>query len=364
MSKVLYRKYRPESFKEMVGQEHVVRTLTNALKNDMISHAYLFSGPRGTGKTSMARLLAKAVNCLDRKGAEPCNKCRACTELSKGSSMDLVEIDAASHRGIDDIRELREGIRFSPTSLKYKVFIIDECHQLSKAASNALLKTLEEPPSHAIFVLATTEPQKMLPTILSRCQQFSFRLLKLPEIVQKMENILKKEKIETEESALYEIARAARGSLRDAESLLDQVITFAGQDKKIEAQEVKEVLGLVQTEAVAQFAKLIFKEEQKQAVDLLHQKQEQGMDLETFLQSLIQYLRLALILKIGGNKKMVLSQLTEEEAEKLQQNIESATAQQVIKILQEFLSASNKIRYSPLPQLPIELAIIASCQNT
>jgi len=199
---VLYRKYRPQTFGEVIGQEHIVQTLTNSIKGNNISHAYLFSGPRGSGKTTIARLFAKAINCQDRisntqhptSSYEPCNKCSSCLEIMAGKSIDLIEIDAASHRGIDDVRELREGIKFAPVKSKYKIFIIDECHQLSKDAANALLKTLEEPPAHAIFLLATTESHKMIPTILSRCQKFDFRRLKVSEIIKKLEFISKKEK--------------------------------------------------------------------------------------------------------------------------------------------------------------------------
>ena len=228
MNLALYRKYRPKTFAEIVGQEYIVKILTNAIASGMISHAYLFTGPRGVGKTTLARLLAKAVNCQNRKEGEyePCNQCESCQEINQGNSIDLIEIDAASNRGIDDIRELKNGIRFVPSKSKYKVFIIDECHQLSKDANNALLKTLEEPPSHAIFVLATTEIYKMLPTIISRCQRFDFRKLRIEEIVKRLETILKKEKIEYEEPALFLIAREATGSIRDAESLLDKVISF------------------------------------------------------------------------------------------------------------------------------------------
>lgn len=363
MSEALYRKYRPQSFSEFVGQEHIVRTISNAVKNGMISHAYLFAGPRGTGKTSMARLLAKAVNCLKREDFEPCNDCLACKEIAEGNSMDLIEIDAASHRGIDDIRELREGIRFNPSSLKYKVFIIDECHQLSKAAANALLKTLEEPPEHAIFVLATTEPQKLIPTILSRCQRFNFRPLRVSEIAGKLERIVEEEGIEAEESALYTLARTARGSVRDAESMLDQVVTFAGQDKLIETSEVKDVLGLIGTEAVAEFSKMLFEKKQKEAIRFLYERQEEGLDVEEFTESLVNYLRQALILSMGGGRKLVLSALTEKEAEELEKEVENMGQELISDILEEVLEASNKMKYSPIPQLPLELAVVEICEN-
>src|SRR3990167_7323896 len=217
MPLVLYRKYRPQSFSEIIGQEHVVQTLTNSISAKSISHAYLFTGPKGSGKTTIARIFAKALNCEDPSSFEPCNKCSSCLEITGSKSIDLIEIDAASHTGVDDVRDLISGIKFAPVKSKYKIFIIDECHQLSKSAANALLKTLEEPPAHAIFLLATTEAHKMIPTIISRCQRFDFKRLHTSEIIKKLEFIAKKEKVKFEEAALSLIALNARGSFRDAE---------------------------------------------------------------------------------------------------------------------------------------------------
>jgi len=363
MPLVLYRKYRPETFSSFVGQEHTIRTVTNALAGNIVSHAYLFAGPRGTGKTSLARLLARAVNCEGREAFEACGKCLSCKEISDGYSMDIIEIDAASHRGIDDIRELREGIRFSPSRLKFKVFIIDECHQLSKDASNALLKTLEEPPKHAIFILATTEPQKMLPTIISRCQRFDFQLFKIHEIVGKLKRICETEKIETEEGALEIIAASARGSIRDAESLLDQIITFVGQDKKIEINEVKQVLGIVETELLSQFADMLFQKKQKQAIDFLHAIQERGVGLDDFAKAFINYLRQALILKIGGKKELLSFRMTESETESLQNQIKEVEQKRILAIIEIFLKALNQEKYSSIPGLAFEMAVLNACAS-
>lgn len=370
MSLVLYRKYRPRTFAEIVGQEHVVQTLTNAISTGMISHAYLFSGPRGTGKTTIARLLAKAVNCGSRKapvpsaiggatgqGFEPCNQCSSCQQINEGRSIDLIEIDAASHRGIDEIRELRDGIRFVPTKSKYKVFIVDESHQLTKEAANALLKTLEEPPSHAIFILATTEIHKMIPTIISRCQRFDFWKLTLPQIVKRLELISQKEGIKVEKEALELIAIAASGSLRDAEGLLDQAITFTGGEIKV--KDIKDLLGIVDINLVSQFVDFLAKKETPKALDSLNEMLEKGGDLQEFTKSLINYLRQILISKINPElKNPLILGMTKEEEEKLRNLINQFTEAELQNILKLLLDAENKMRYSPIPQLPLELAII------
>ncbi len=363
MNLVFYRKYRPQSFSDFIGQEHIIQTLTNAISGGMISHAYLFAGPRGTGKTTLARLLAKAVNCENRKGFEPCNKCFSCLEINSGRAMDLIEIDAASQTGVDEIRNLKEGIRFVPSRLKYKVFIIDECHQLSKSAANALLKTLEEPPARVIFILATTEVHKMIPTILSRCQRFDFRKLKVSEIVKKLERDAKKEELKIGKSALELIATSSRGSIRDAESLLGQVVAFSS-GKEIEAEDIREVLGLVDTAIVSQLTDFIAKNQAKEAIQFLHETLERGLDPQEFVKAMIDYLRQGLLLKMTGGESKIVVGLTEEEIKKLASQIENLEISQISKIIERFLEAGNKIKYSPIPQLAIELAIIDSCEIT
>ncbi|RLG98947.1 DNA polymerase III subunit gamma/tau [Candidatus Bathyarchaeota archaeon] len=372
MPLVFYRKYRPKTFSEIIGQEHIVQTLKNAISTGMISHAYLFSGPRGTGKTSLARLLAKALNCENRKGAEPCNKCSSCIEINEGRALDLIEIDAASHRGIDEIRELRDGIRFAPTKSKYKVFIIDEVHQLTREAANALLKTLEEPPSHAIFVLATTEIHKMIPTILSRCQRFDFRRLTVPEILKKLKWIAKKENIKIEDAALELIALNATGSLRDAEGLLDQILTFAGtlgKKEEIKAVDVKNLLGLVQLNLIQDFVDLLIEKKTPKAIEFLNEIIDKGLDIQEFTKALINYLRQGLILQVSRSsitpdKNPIISGLTKEELQKLKEQVSLLKETKLREILERFLEAQNKIKYSPIPQLPLELAIIETCKTT
>jgi DNA polymerase-3 subunit gamma/tau len=366
MSLALYRKYRPKTFAEIVGQEYTVKILTNAISSGMISHAYLFTGPRGTGKTTLGRLLAKAVNCKNRKQGqyEPCNQCESCQEINKGNSIDLIEIDAASNRGIDEMRELKEGIRFMPTKSKYKVFIIDECHQLTKEANNALLKTLEEPPSHAIFVLATTEIYKMIPTIISRCQRFDFRKLRIEEIVKRLETILKKEKIEYEEPALFLIAREATGSIRDAESLLDKIISFSGENQPIKKEMVKKLLGNVEIELITQFVKYLSEKDAKKAVSFLNESIDKGVNLQQFIKALNSYLREILLLKIDSQfEDSLIFGLTAEEKEKIKEFAEKLSSEEIYQFLEKFMEAENKIKYSSIPQLPLELAIVELCSK-
>lgn len=365
----LYRKYRPQTFAEITGQEHVVQTLSNAIASGMVSHAYLFSGPRGSGKTTLGRLLAKAVNCHNLKNGqfEPCGKCSSCLEVKEGNSLDLIEIDAASHRGIDEIRELKEGIKFAPTKEKYKVFIVDESHQLTREAANALLKTLEEPPLHAVFVLATTEIHKMIPTIISRCQRFDFRKLTLPEIVQRLELISQKEKAKIEKPALELIALNSGGSIRDAESLLDQAITFAGtlgEEGLVKTENVKDLLGIADTNLVSQFVDFLAEKREDKAVKLLGETLEKGYDPQEFARALIRYLRQAMLVKINpASMNPIIVGLTKEEQEKLQTQTTKFETEELRRILNLFLEAENKMKYSPIPQLPLELAIVDIIQK-
>jgi DNA polymerase-3 subunit gamma/tau len=356
---VLYRKYRPQNFSEVVGQEHIVKTLTNSILGNNISHAYLFTGPRGSGKTTIARLFAKTINCENPRNAEPCNKCSSCLEIMNSRSIDLIEIDAASHRSIDDVRELREGIKFSPVKSKYKIFIIDECHQLSKDAANALLKTLEEPPSYAVFLLATTEANKMISTIVSRCQRFDFRRLQNTEIIKKLEYISKKENIKFENSAFSLIALNSRGSFRDAESLLDQCMSFAGKKEVIKTQDIKNLLGIVEIGQIAQFVDLLVSKNTKNAVLSLNSLIDEGIDLAEFTKTLIFYLRQALLLKISPEfLNLQNSGLSLSEIEKMKTQIADLNQNEIQNMLELFISSENKIKFSSVSQLPLELAII------
>ncbi len=370
MSQVFYRKYRPKKFSEIIGQEHVVKTVTNALLSDSVSHAYLFCGPRGSGKTTIARLLAKSVNCENRKKNEfePCNKCTSCLEITKGNSMDLIEIDAASHRGIDEIRELRDGMKFTPSKSRKKVYIIDECHQLTKEAANALLKILEEAPEHAVFILATTEAHKMIGTIISRCQRFDFRKLTVLEIVKRLEIIAKKEEIKLEKEALELIASNSEGAIRDAEGLLEQIFSFTcGGDvkKEMKIKDIEELLGLVEIKSVSRMVDLIVEKKIGEGLDYLNGLFSKGKDLHEFNKFLTEYLRKILILKIVGDEdkknpviESILVGLTDDDFEKMKKQTSLLKEEEIKKALNLLIEAQNKMKYSPIVQLPLELAII------
>ncbi len=359
----LYRKYRPQAFGEVIGQEHVVKTLQNSLASGSVSHAYLFCGPRGSGKTTIARLFAKALNCADRKGSEPCNKCPSCVGISEGRAIDLLEIDAASHRGIDEIRELRDGLKFAPVSSKYKIFIIDECHQLSKDAANALLKTLEEPPSHVIFIFATTEAHKMIATIVSRCQRFDFKKLQTPEIIEKLKFIAKKEKVSVEDAAFSVIALNARGSFRDAESLLDKCFNFAQGKNTLSLDQVKELLGIVEISQIAAFLDLVLGKNAKDAVVMLNTLLSDSVDLQEFAKTLVYYVHQALLLKLNPDSVTIQnSGMSAEELQKIKSQINPLSIQQVQAMVEAFLEAETNMKYANIQQLPLELAVLDLAQ--
>ena len=301
--RALYRVFRPQTFSEVRGQNHISTTLKNAIVTERLAHAYLFCGPRGTGKTSSAKILAKAVNCLDLQNGEPCNQCANCKAINEENFLDVLEIDAASNRGIDEIRDLRDKVRFAPSQGKRKVYIIDEVHMLTNEAFNALLKTLEEPPAHVLFILATTEPQKIPLTILSRCQRFDFRKINTAEIADHLAEIVKEEGVSISDDALNAIARKAAGGMRDAISVLDQCIAFAGS--RIELHHVELVLGTVSEEATASLIDAVLQQDYSRLFLLLHDFMQQGKDIKQILRDCIQYARQLLLLKVAPNEKLV-----------------------------------------------------------
>lgn len=357
----LYRKYRPQTFAEVIGQEHIKKTLENELKMGRISHAYLFYGPRGTGKTTMGRIFAKAVNCEKRKKdqAEPCNECLSCQEITQGKNLDLIEIDAASNRGINEIKELRDGVRFAPSRGKYKIFIIDETHQLTPEAFNALLKTLEEPPAHAIFILVTTEPHKVPYTIASRCQKFNFAKVSFSEILARLKKIVQFEKVKVDDEVLKNIARQSQGFVRDAESLLAQILSL--DDKDITLEEAEIILPHSEFEKVGEMAKYLLTKDASRAVKLINRLLEEGVDLKQFNLDLVEFLRRMLLVKIGSEAEKNTFSLDEERKKEILALVDGIKTTDLIKIIEEFMKITNYLETSEIPQLPFELAIVKIC---
>ncbi len=351
---VIARRWRPQQFQEVIGQEHVSKTLANAIANQRIAHAYIFSGPRGVGKTTTARILAKAVNCEKGPTPTPCNQCPSCESITKGNSLDVMEIDGASNRGIDEIRNLREKIRFAPSMGKYRVYIIDEVHMLTKEAFNALLKTLEEPPEHVIFIFATTEIHRVPPTILSRCQRFDFRRMPIKTIVEHLKRICQEEKIEVEEEALLQIAKKADGSMRDAQSILDQLISFSGNSVTFE--DVVQALGVIHQDVYFELTEKIRNADIKGLVLTAHNIFETGYDLNEFLLGLEEHFRNILVVKSTGNTDLV--DTSEEYLERYAQLAKEMNENDLIGYLKLIGETINQVKSSQQPQLKFELGLI------
>jgi len=352
----LYRKYRPENFNDLIGQDQVKQTLKNALKNDRVAHAYLFAGPRGTGKTSTAKVFAKSLNCANPSpNFEPCGECNSCQRIEKGNSLDVIEIDAASNRGIDEIRELREKVKFYPGEGKYKVYIIDEVHMLTKGAFNALLKTLEEPPESVVFILATTEPHEVITTIMSRCQRFDFTLLTLNNLKQRLEYIADSEGYEIEKEALDILARSARGGMRDAISLLDQAISFS--DGQLSAEKITRMLGRINKTDLKQFLVHLSKKQSQQALELLNKQLESGLGIERFSDELIEYCCELLLIKECGIDSGIL-EYSRSYLEEIASAAANLSTKEITQIIDEFASLKEKLRSSARPRLQLEISVI------
>ncbi len=356
---VFARKYRPQTFDDLVGQSHVSQTLKNAVAQNRLAHAYLFVGPRGIGKTSTARILAKALNCVNGPTVTPCGVCDNCREITAGNSLDVIEIDGASNNSVEDVRELRDNVRYAPAKGRYKIYLIDEVHMLSSAAFNALLKTLEEPPPHVKFIFATTEPQKVLPTILSRCQRFDLHRIPANLIAQHLQFIAGKEKFSLEPAAAHAIARGAEGGLRDAESMLDQLVAFCGDP--ISEADVLKVFGFTGQQTVANFTDKILRAATAEAVQLLHEQCEAGKDMMRLMADLISYLRDLLVFKV---KPDALSEDVDLDSQKsLAAQAELIETDRLLDLIDQFAEAEGRMKWAPNKKLHFEVALIKAIQS-
>ncbi|SEG76987.1 DNA polymerase III subunit gamma/tau [Paenibacillus sp. UNC499MF] len=353
----LYRTWRSQAFRELVGQKPIVQTLQNSLREQRFTHAYLFSGPRGTGKTSAAKILAKAVNCVHGPAEEPCNECEACIRISEGSVMDVVEIDAASNRGVEEIRDIRDKVKYAPTEVRYKVYIIDEVHMLTTEAFNALLKTLEEPPAHVIFILATTEPHKLPATIISRCQRFDFRRVSMEEQVGRLAYVCREENIGIEEEALHYIARLSEGGMRDALSLLDQASSFA-----VGTITASDVVGMTGGLASEQFEKLVGSMKEQDigaALELIDQFMQEGKSADKCMENLIHYFRDLLMIRLVPDSSVLTERVF--DVARLEQVASRFGTDQLIAIIEVLNQYQSEMKYSVQPQTILEVAVMKAC---
>jgi DNA polymerase-3 subunit gamma/tau len=358
---VLARKWRPQVFDDVVGQGHITRTLQNAITSGRLAHAFLFSGPRGVGKTTTARILAKALNCVQGPTPVPCGTCDSCVETTAGTSIDVIEIDGASNRGIEHIRELREAVKYAPTGGKYKVYVIDEVHMLTNEAFNALLKTLEEPPPHVIFIFATTEPQKIPATIHSRCQRYGFKRIPLNEIIVRLHTIADAEGIKITDQGLAMIARAAEGSMRDSQSLLDQAVSYSGME--IKDEDLRTTLGAVAQLSLLKFTAGLLSRDAasllKQVDDLL----EQGQDMRQFLSGVVEHLRNLLVVKIAADPGQIV-ELPAADIDAMRQQAAGAEMEQLLMLFDSLAKTLDDMRWSPHQRFTLEIGLVKACNLT
>jgi DNA polymerase-3 subunit gamma/tau len=352
---VLARRWRPQLFSDVIGQKHVTDTIENAITSNRIPHAFLFAGPRGVGKTSVARILAKALNCINGPTNNPCNKCSICEEITNGHSLDVIEIDGASNTSVEDIRGLRDNIRYLPSRSKYKIYIIDEVHMLSNSAFNALLKTLEEPPGHAIFIFATTEPHKIPLTVISRCQRYDFKRISIKDIIDNLKNIASKDKIDISDDAIFLIAREADGSLRDAQSILDQIVSYKGNN--ISQEDVISLLGIMDRKVIYDLLRSIIEKNADKSLKIIEDIYNYGYDLKRFLGELLDLFRNLMIVKTTTNYKELIN-LPDYEIEELLSFSKSLKTEEIQMLLSILLRGEEEFLRSDVPKLILEITII------